>query len=1129
MVNKSAINVEKQDPVSETGLGSLWITANAGSGKTTALVARVVVLLLMGVVPERIACITYTKAAAGEMRARVLAKLRQLLLMPPEARLREVTQLLGRSPTEEELSRAPTLFGTVLDSQTGGLMLTTIHGFCQSVLMRFPIEAGISPHFRVLDDAASSRVMRRAKMQLLQSRADDAALNHACTMVGMRVSEARFDRYVNHIIAQRAYYEGLWRGQHEDTLRSQLWQMHGLPADASDAAITEAILHSLTAADAILLREELGKWQDSPQQTYKKLAAVLSPWLEADSAARISMMDAFVHLFLTEKYEVRKKILLKDYPENGVLHAMLSAVATRLKALMATRAALACAEESYALAIIAGRLLTIYAQMKQEQRALDYEDLISRTLRLFSHPAMTGWVMSTLDHRIDHLMVDEAQDTSAAQWAITLALVEELIATTDGLGSGDVPRSVLVVGDEKQSIYSFQGAAPELFDSIKSRFYEHLHGSRAALSERELTHSYRSSRAVLTVVDAVVSRPEIADALSARGASPPHRLTRQDAGGTVALYPLISAPEVPEPPRLQLPLTYQIEQTTAQRMAASVADVVSSWIRQGRMLENENRPLTPGDVLILVRTRHPLVLPLIRAFERQHIPVAGIDRLTLNTHLAVRDLLALIKVVLNPTDDLALAQVLRSPLIGMSLSALEDLCVTRAHGLWPMVRTMPLLASAYDQRQATPYAFLTHILEVEGRREAFAARFGSEVHEVLDELKMQAACLPNTMPSTLPHFVDWVTASNHTITREQENSGNQVRIMTVHGAKGLEAPVVLLIDTTSLPSMQHELAYQLSDKHGLRLPLVAMSQEAGHAPCLALAKEEKQQTLLNEYQRLLYVAMTRARDELHIFGVESKRGKLSPSCWYETLKDTLEHSGAEWCDGVLQLHQKSAIRAVAAVPTPPVATATLPSWVRGAAPVVTQRQSALSPTRLGGHAVASPYATAAAEDVRSRGVILHRVLELVSPKMEVSIVRAVIDKLAHEYSPPERDALTQQVQHLLQHAAWIWTSPSLAEMSVAGSLAIDGTSVPIVGQIDRLIETPEAWVILDYKTGRHVPSSVEEIPRHYAIQMKAYHAIISERYKDKPVRVALLWTHTATLQWCDALISATEWPNLQPA
>ena len=1105
---------------------SEWITANAGSGKTTALTDRVVRLLLLGVVPERIVCITYTKAAASEMRARVLKKLRELLLMGDADCCARIEQLLGSPPSPEQLLRARQLFGLVLDSPTGGLQLTTTHGFCQNILRRFPLEAGLAPHFTVLEDAAADELLAHVKHALLGGLLSaDADLQSALGIIGMRGGETRFDAWANDIVRKKREWRSIWHAQSADSLREHLWAFHGLTRETSVAQLREQLAASITDADEHLWRDALPGLLAHKTKTYREFGQAMADWLSIPHPERANACDAFIAMMLTKGHTRRQYLLdKKQHPEGTALHDALDRAVEQALRYVQQVAALHCAEESFAVAVFARALMQQYDAAKESRHALDFDDLITRTLQLCTMPEMVGWVMSKLDHRIDHLLIDEAQDNSAEQWQLARMLVEELIASNDGVGSANIPRSVLVVGDEKQSIYSFQGAAPEAFSANQQALAHMLGGSASPLNSRSLTNSYRSAAAVLHVVDRVCGLAHVARALTSDAVVHPHVLKREEAEGRVVLYPPVIAPEKESIAPLVIPTTYETSSNAPQQLAEHMADTIKQWlVTDKRMLASEGRPLRAGDILILVRKRTRIVHALIRALQRRDIPVAGMDRLTLSKHLAVGDLLGLMRWCGNVADDLALAQVLRSPLVGMSDAAL----CAHAHGrpgtLWAQVDN-PWLRELRGLSMLSPYDFLTHVLEVSGKRTAFARRFGEEVHEVLDELKAQAAAMPEGMLPTIAHFHDWLDGSTREIKREQETGAmDHVRIMTVHGAKGLEARVVLLADTVSVPGTKDERFFVMKTTDQQPLPLLAMSDPAKESARLAEAKEEKRTKLMAEYYRLLYVALTRAQDELHIFGTASKKGDIPTDSWYAVVHQAMRDMQAMEQGEILVVEDAHAPRMVDAAASIAMPPTPLPAWATEPPRAEETPRGVLAPSRVIA-AQPMPYATTLSPDARQRGVRIHRILEVLTADADEHSVARLVRHIGPDWDAKTQVDITAQVARLRANEPWLWSSSRFPEVSVSGEILVHGESVAISGQVDLLIQTEREAIVIDYKTSAQVPGSPAAVPESYVLQLKIYHALVSQLYPSLSVRCAILWTHNAQVMWLDDAVATLPFP-----
>jgi len=1095
---------------------SLWISANAGSGKTSTLTERVVCLLLEGVMPERIVCITYTKAAAGEMRHRVLSLLQQLLLAAPEVMEARAARILGRTPSAVELGRARHLYGQVLDSTSGGIQLTTIHGFCQDILRRFPMEAGLAPHFTLLEGSAEERMLATAKHRLQHMGEDaESELAAAFACVGERSSEHRFGDVMDDIIKKRVAWERLWRQADVNLMRTRIWAAHGLSADDTHASICDALCSLPNAENSGDICAGLGELLGHKNKGEQTLGTTLAAWLEAPLEHRGALLPGLRKAFLTNEGTLRARLVNdKEFPKGTPLRDALDRLAAAVFDSEQRVSALSCAEESLAVATIARELLEQYRHVKEAAQAIDFEDIIARTGELLADPTMLGWVMSKLDHRIDHILLDEAQDTSATQWQLAYTLAEELIASNGGIGSDGLPRSLLVVGDEKQSIYSFQGAEPQLFARNRERFCALLKDSQAPLTFDTRARSYRSAEAIINLVNTVTTMPDVAAALST-GERIPHEVHHQHYAGLIQCYALVQGQEREKPTPLIIPQEYAMQASSARLLAEHIAATIRTWLDNGRTIASLGRPVVPGDILILLRTRGPVFLALLRALQRLKIPVAGLDRLTLSENLAVRDLLALMAWCDNRADDMALAQVLRSPLIGMTEDGLREAAFGRDGPLHART-ALPQLDRWFGLRHATPYDFLTEVLEVSGTRQEFARRFGAEIHEVLDELKSQAASMPAGMALTLSNFHDWMARSAREIKREQD-AGDvpHVRIMTVHGAKGLESPIVVLPDTTSVPDTSREIAFFHEAPDRPAVPLLAFTEPAKMAPLLQQVKESRKASILAEYQRLLYVAITRPRHELHVFGSIGKN-KMNEQCWYETISKALRSRGAEDADGVLTL--RDARPAVPAAPkVASISPAPLPAWAREPAPDRVSAEAVLSPSQMT-VAIVSPYVASAGKDVRERGVRIHRVLELLDAASDAAAIRRLVRHVAPDWIDDECMAVTKEISALHREYHWLWEHARLPEAGIMGTLMVDGRPRAVNGQVDLMVHTPDATIILDYKTARHMPASPADVSLTYLLQLAAYRDLVREIYPGKPVRCAILWTHGPRLMWLDEAV-----------
>ena len=664
---------------------SAWVAASAGSGKTKVLTDRVLSLLLAGGDPGRILCLTFTKAAAAEMAVRVTGRLAKWAVTDEAVLHHALAQLLGRQARQDELLRARRLFARVLDVP-GGMKIQTVHGFCQSVLRRFPLEAGVSPQFEVLDPLSAAELAAAASAQVLtrarRRRRDDAdaPLAAALAVVNDGTSETVFGELVGDLVNARARVEAML--EHFGNVTGAIAALYR--HIGADPAVGPAQLRAALAAggaDADL-RQLAAAWADGSAREQQR-GASLAAWLTTPVAARATAYDAYRALFLTDKGQPRKSLVTKStataYP--GAL-AVAEAEADRLVAGEARIRAAVVARASAAVVTLGAAMLAAYARAKHVRDWLDYEDLILCTQRLLTAPGGPSWVLYKLDGGIDHILVDEAQDTNPAQWQVIAKLAEGFFDAPADAGA----RSVFAVGDVKQSIFSFQGADPAGFTAMRRHFAAAVSGAGGHWDDVPMNVSFRSAPAILAAVDAGFADPEMAAAVG-EAAPIRHLSARPAVPGTVELWAPVTV-DADDAAAIWAPPDRQIAQDDPRHLLAErIAGQVRQWLDDGTALATGERPIEAGDGLVLVRRRDALVEALARAFKRQGIPVTGVDRMILTDQLAVMDLIKLGEFLLLPEDDLTLATVLKSPLIGLDEADLFELAHDRGGaGLWRALR-----------------------------------------------------------------------------------------------------------------------------------------------------------------------------------------------------------------------------------------------------------------------------------------------------------------------------------------------------------------------------------------------------------------------------------------------------------
>lgn len=1094
---------------------STWLTANAGSGKTRVLTDRVARLLLAGCAPERILCLTYTKAAATEMQNRLLNRLGQWAMLP-EADLRRALADLGEAggadPAPDlapDLAEARRLFARAIEAP-GGLKVQTIHSFCAALLRRFPLEAGVPMGFVELDDR-SARALRAQIVEEMAEEGDPAmasliALHSGDNLDGFLVALKPVDFASPPDPAEIGAALGLPAGTDGDKLLAQVFT--GAESDLFDALIP--VLETGKSSDVKLaakLRE--GNWRDPSMADFWLLAGCLLTGAGAKQpfSPKIGSLPT---------KDLRAGAAAPFMPELEDLMARVSDARLAALALQSAQATLALHRFGHAFC---SRL----NQRKAAHGWLDFDDLILFTARLLEESSMAQWVLFRLDGGIDHILVDEAQDTSPEQWRVIRRLTDEFTS-----GESDRNRTLFVVGDPKQSIYSFQGADIAVFDDMRSRFGQDFQAVRRAMQQRGLAHSFRSSPAILHLVDAVFQGG------AAQGlGDPPHHLAFRDAlPGRVDIWPALPEPDAPEPRDwtrpVDAPARNAADTALAEAVAAQISDMIGTPFTDAKT--GRVRAIAAGDILILVQRRGALFQELIRACKAANLPVAGADRLKLAAELAVRDILATLTVLVTPEDDLALASALRSPLFGLSEDDLFRLANGRRRGEYLTIRlrdshhirARDVLADLADHTDfMRPYDLISRLLIRHGGRAALLARLGPEAEDGIEELLTQALAYESVEPPSLTGFLVWLSGDEVEVKRQLPGgAGGLIRVMTVHGSKGLESPVVILPETRKRRPDNRARTVRLENRPVWR-------GAAGQRPdpvAEAVADHDRRQD--EENRRLLYVALTRAESWL-IAAAAGDTGDDPLDSWHGMIA-----AGAERANLSRQQIARPGIGTVLRLsfgqwpdtppaPAPAAAPApafTLPDWLHQPAPRVEPGPPVVSASALGG-AMALPGAPDAGETpldpaaAMLRGTRLHLLLEHL-PHLPAAqwpaAARAALS--GSEGGLPD----AQELAALLEEAGAVIMAPDLAPIMSAPAdaqvLREVALSAPLPGigrlhgVIDRLLVSDREILAVDYKSNAQVPAAPEQVPPGILRQMAAYHAALGEIWPGRRLRMMLLWT-----------------------
>lgn len=1125
--------------------GSAWVSANAGTGKTYVLVRRVLRLLLAGAAPEGIVCLTFTKAAASEMSNRLTRELGAWATTPEDELRETLGKLLDRAPQADEIVLARRLFARVLET-AGGLKIQTIHSFCERILRLFPLEARVAPGFSVLAEEDSRARLRQAAAEVLDEAADapGTVLGDALQSVIRHVGEEQFNDILSEVLAKREVIATMLR--HADDTQSDLEALIAGALGVEPGGTPEALLAAQSVVlDSEALNRALVVLGASDKASDARLAEQLR---KAQRAARIEdKVDAFAQAFLTKAGEPRSD---RGFPTSDVINESPDVAASLRRArddfaeLERQRLALTVAQASDALVTLAEAVILRYEAGKAVDALLDYDDLIERTLNLLSRG--TEWVLFRLDGGIDHILIDEAQDNSPVQWQVVELLSREFFA---GMGAREEQRTVFAVGDEKQSIYGFQGAAPAHFARMGELFRRRAEASAKSWNEVQLTLSFRTVDPVLRAVDLVFGNSNLLPGGAGEFANVRHQADRQGHAGLVEVWPTEKPDERPETSPWEPLNDGAGSAEPVERVAARIADQIKDWLDSGEVLPSCGRPIRPGDILILIRKRKPFAEPMIRALKERGIPVAGADRMRLIDQMAVMDLVALGDVLLLREDDLTLATVLKSPIFGFDDDDLFAIGHGRQGSFWAALERAGESNERYREAADTlerwraaagsmpPFEFYLARLEADGLRGRLLRRLGPEAADAIDEFLNLALHYEEIAPASLQGFLHWLRQSGIEVRRDMEQHGDQVRVMTVHGAKGLEANIVFLPDTCSRQG-------------GMRSPLVTVENEdvpppwrdhliwrvpgSSGIPAVRSALDSLKAAEHAEYYRLLYVAMTRARDRLYVTGFENrtKQGR-DTGCWYDVIHQALEADAVRVpsADGqqILRLETEQTVPASydRAVLRSAGETEPPPSWLEERAHPEASRQ-VVTPTSLGRDAdvtvetvaplSSSDSSAPSADDprmeiARIRGLLVHRLLELL-PQVPPDEQKAAAERLttAHGEGVPEaeRVAIVEKVLAILRapEYAHLFGPQSRAEVPIAAlrPAASAGGADKLVGQIDRLAINGDEVLVVDYKTGRAVPNSADDVPEPYVRQLAAYREALDAVFPGKRIRTFLLWT-----------------------
>ena len=1135
--NELLLRTEANQKRASNPYSSAWVSASAGSGKTKVLTDRVLNLLLNGVEPEKILCLTFTRAAAAEMAQRINNELGHWAISDDEELRIQLDSISSKrfGPTQFKLARS--LLARVLDTP-GGLKIMTIHGFCQSILQRFPIESGVPPNFSVIDDNDSKDLLREVLLELMtKDYPEDSSLGLAIFFIASRIHETSFIDLMSELTDNRVKIEEHIKkyGSVESLLKETKRTLGLNPGDTPETILTEACKDKkinrdgLTRAISIL---------SEGKPTDRDRASKIKKWID-DPENRKQVFNDYKNAYLTKNNNIRVTLITQGaLSEDPIIINVLNEEAARVQKVCRKIKSANIASSTSAIVRVAEAIIDSYSRNKSIRGMLDYDDLIVKTRELLDTEGNASWVLYKLDGGIDHILIDEAQDTNPDQWRVIAAITDEFFT---GFSSRDeklentiLPkRSIFAVGDTKQSIYSFLGAKPEAFEKMREYFQKNAEDSKYDWGNIQIDVSFRSTSPILKVVDEVFSQELAKNGVVGDKTTLKHYPVRAGSSGTVELWSLIKSEGLSSPEHWKPPLERVSYSDGRERLAGLVARRIASWLNDDELLISQNRPIEPSDILVLVQRRGRFVNTLVRSLKNLGVPVAGLDRMILTEQMAVMDLIAIGQFLLLPKDDLTLATVLKGPLIGLKEDELFHLAYLRKESLWEELkckqnnnpsytRAFTYLSDLLDQaNNLLPYELYSRVLN-QGGRKLILSQLGPEAADPIDEFL--SLCLDfekNNTPS-LQSFIYWINAGKAEVKRDLDQGNDTVRIMTVHGAKGLQAPIVILPDTVQVPTSSSGLLWSEDNNTFLWAPKAEDRDEISDQ-----AVEYAKRSQSGEYRRLLYVAMTRARDRLYVCGWERPRREAQKDCWYKLIFEAMKIIGRETTSEFLENDSEIIDSKILHISSPqdvkPGASPErleglvfrpLPAWSYSNTSPEARSPQYRTPSAVGlDLPVSSPLEIEDDMNRFKRGKIIHHLLQWL-PDLPVSSHITRVEKYlslpSFSLSIDEKRKLSEEIFSVLNNKVFfdLFSGDSLAEVPITGNMASpDGNKQVITGQIDRLVIDEYVLSIIDYKTNPQVPNTPEETDSKYLMQMGAYRKILKNVYPEKSIKCYLLWTN----------------------
>lgn len=1082
---------------------SVWVSASAGTGKTRVLSDRVLRMLLKNINASKILCLTYTKAAAVEMKTRISERLSEWAVADDAELEKSLLDLLGdeicnKPEMEKTKQTARTCFAAFLDTP-GGLKIQTIHSFCQDILKRFPLEADILPYFDIMEDREVDEVLHylQNKIQLEAEANPNLAISLALQYLNARLDEKSFPKVMKNIAEKRTEIASLLnKFEHLQDFAAALQQHLQINPQKNVEQLIKAYMSEI---DCMLVRKFLPLWQSGKKQCDVKNSKLMGAMLERNFP--VSDFEAYTNIFSAKN--VASVDLQRANPD---FSAWIEQEKERTTAYQHKILHYKLYEATLNLMVVAADFINRYENYKYYHGKMDYTDLILTTKNLLQKSQMADWVLFKLDGGIDHILIDEAQDTSPIQWEIIEALSAEFLS---GHGIKD-SATIFAVGDRKQSIFSFQGADPDKYDEMAAAAQKN--GSR--FKKIDLEVSFRSAPAILETVNQLFAVPEMAEGVVAKGEKVNHIASRAGEFGEVQIWPLVTKTDDFRVEKTgELPLLVQNADVSLKQKMAE--DIVAEIERLMIQSQKNGQPLRYSDFMVLVQRRKSIVNEFIRACKKRNIPITGADKLILSAEIIVQDLISLGKFLLLPEDDLSLAEVLKSPLFGLNDDDLTELCYNRGqNSLWQRLAQSEKYAEVYLQLQkllnrvdfVRPFELYNEVLTTCCGRYKMTARMGMEIEDALDEfINLTLEFEKDNIP-TLQGFLRWFAQAQVEIKRETDSKDiDAVRLMTVHHSKGLQAPVVFLADSGFVKAVNREQNL-LIDKNVAYYPL---NKDYYEENCDALLEKQTQKQF-EESKRLLYVALTRAEDRLYICGFQSGNGKNAPeNSWFDMCRKYL--CSEDFSDtNKLWKHTSAAVigKKRQNVNLLAIERLPLPTWFNETIENVSALAKPWTPSKPEDEDETDSTSPLEAKgQYYRRGKLIHKLLQyLPQTKGDKKIVmKEFLDRYAADMENFEQQQIICEISKLLEDERYadVFGDKAFAEVPIMGE--VNGKIIS--AQLDRLVILEDKVMIVDFKTNRPAAASLQTTPAVYIKQLEAYAELVRRIYPQHKTEAYILWTN----------------------